>query len=509
MFSIQLDRSSTLPIYLQIRNSIREMIVNRTLPAGYRLPPERKLADELGVNRSTVLNAYRELKADGLIDSRVGQGTVVTFLPSAGTGTNYQTPEALPWRQYYSMGTLRTGDSLARDIMELANRRDVISFAAGIIASGNDPADMLPEIQSELLRDHGHTILQHTSTEGLYRFRESLCEMMKSRKISVSPEEVMVLSGSQQGLDYACRMLLDEGDVVFVEEPTYFCALQIFKALGARVVGVPTDKHGMRTDALEALLARYKPKMIYTMPTFQNPSGRVMSMERRLQLLQLAYTYRIPILEDDAYYELRYEGNTLPPLKALDQFGYVIYLSTFSKVLFQGFRLGWVAAPRQVIHQFSLMKQVTDLHSSSLAQWTMDALLRKGMLEAHIQKVRQVNRNRRDTMVEALNKCKLPGVAWEHPEGGLYVWCEIPAHVSLSRLVAKAAEHGVAFVPGEVFYPGGQGSNHIRLNFSLPGPDQIKTGVSRLMQALEEVSAEKRWGLKECSAGDHEIKPII
>lgn len=312
----------------------------------------------------------------------------------------------MQWRQFFSEFADRTNEPLLRDLMELANSEDVISFAAGITPPELYPEETLQNILGRIIEECGLTVLLHTPTEGHYPLRESISRLLGKRNITVSPEETLVLAGSQQGLDLAARAFIDSGDTIIVEEPSFFCALQAFKAAGARLIGVPADENGMRVDLLESLFARYKPKFIYTMPTFQNPSGVVMDLERRHQLLELAYRYQVPILEDDPYGELRYEGEPLPSLKALDRFGYVMYLSTFSKILFPGLRLGWIAALRPVIRQFTLIKQMTDLHSNSLSQYLLDSVLREGILERHIKTVSKEYARRRDIMFPSPDKIK-------------------------------------------------------------------------------------------------------
>ncbi len=487
---ISIDRNSYTPVYLQIRNQIREMILTGALPAAFRLPPERKLAETLGVNRSTVVNAYRELEADGLIESHVGRGTSVQLRVLPEGSSERRTVNPIPWRQFLSGQTVRMQEPLLRDLMELVNREDVISFAAGIPAPELYPVEALQEIQNQLLKDYGRIALQHSPTEGQYPLRETISQFMKYRGISAPPEEVMILSGSQQGLDLAARVFLDPGDVIVVEEPSFFSALQVFRAAGARVMGVPVDEGGMRLEVLEPLLMRTKPKLIYTLPTFQNPSGVTMGLERRVRLLELAYRYQVPVLEDDPYGELRYEGGAVPPLKALDQYGYVIYLSTFSKILFPGLRVGWLAATRPVVRQFALAKQLVDLHSGSLSQQLLDRFARQGLLLSHLQTVRQDYLSRRNIMLEALEQNTPPGFSWNRPEGGLYLWCRLPERIASSRLMARAADRRVSFVPGEAFHQNGQGQNFIRLNYTFPPPGRIREGVARLMEAVRETLAE-------------------
>lgn len=509
---LKIDRTGATPIYLQISSSLRELILAGTLPAGYKLPPERKLAEQLQVNRSTVLNAYRELKANGLVDSHIGQGTSVTHgsLPDEtgheGAGDSNTAIPLLPWEQLFSESSLRYQDTTVCDLLRLSGSNGMILFAAGVTVPGIDSIEALQRIQKEVLEHHGHTAVQHIPTEGFYPLRESISLLMKERGITASPEDTMVLSGSQQGLDLAARIFLDPGDIVFVEEPTFFSAFHIFKAAGARIIGVPTDKDGMRTDILAMLLNRFKPKLIYSIPDFQNPAGIVMSLERRRQLLSLACKNQVIILEDDPYGRLRYEGSSLPPLKALDRYGHVLYLSTFSKLLFPGFRVGWLTAPKQVLYRFILLKQMADLHTSSLPQLIFDRFIREGLLEGHLKIANAENQRRRNVMLAELDAAGLEGMSWNKPEGGLYLWCRLPEGMHQSRLLARAVENGVSFVPGNTFYPGNPAGNFIRLNFTYPAPEQIKEGVKRLARALEDTRREQK---RNSSAAENLLGPIL
>jgi DNA-binding transcriptional MocR family regulator len=510
--NIQLDRTSTTPIYLQISNNIRDMILAGTLAAGTRLPPERKLAEQLQVNRSTVLNAYRELKANNLADSHIGQGTSViegkldgAFKQEGMADENTPIP-SMPWEQIFSESSLRSQDTTVRDLLRLSGNSGMILFAAGVTVPGIDSLDALQRIQTEVLRQYGHTAVQHIPSEGFYPLRESICTLMHERGICANAEDTVVLSGSQQGLDLAARIFLDPGDVVLVEEPSFFSAFHIFRAAGARVIGVPTDRDGMRTDILAGLLERYKPKLIYTIPDFQNPAGFVMSLERRKNLLSLAYKHQTVILEDDPYGRLRYEGNSLPPLKALDKFGHVVYLSTFSKLLFPGFRVGWLTAPQAVIHRFVLLKQMADLHTSSLPQLIFDRFIREGLLEKHLVIANGENCRRRDTMLEALHSAEIEGLNWNTPEGGLYLWCRIPGNILQARLLTRSVENGVSFVPGNTFFPGTPSGNYIRLNFTYPAPEQIVEGVKRLSGAWEDVLKEQK---RYTAVSKSELGPIV
>ncbi|MCX8129066.1 MAG: PLP-dependent aminotransferase family protein [Clostridia bacterium] len=503
--NIKIDRDSKIPVYIQIRDQIRSMILDNSLTAGCILPPERKLADSMGINRSTVLNAYRELKADGLVDSHVGKGTIVLSHLSQ-VSNEYGVYEPPVWRQFFSQMAERSGGPLLRELLEAANRDDVISFAAGISSYETDPVEALRGIEAELSEQPGHFALKHTPTEGFSGLRESIAGLMQKKGIGCTAEEVLVLSGSQQGIDLAARVFIDPGDVVIVEEPSFFCALQIFQAVGARVIGIPVDYNGMRVDLLEQALQRYRPKFIYTMPTYQNPSGVSMSLERRKALIELAYRKKTLILEDDPYGELRFEGGRIPTLKELDKYGYIIYLSTFSKILFPGIRIGWMVAPKPVISQFSMVKQMSDLHANSISQWLVDRFIRSGLLEPHLKKICCEYREKRDIMIDALLEYPQEELVWNKPLGGFYLWCRLPEEIPHSSLLAKAAENGVVYVPGTTFYIGARGGNYIRLNYTYPDKDSIRPGIQRLCKSITEtlsgITNSKKLKLIE-------IRPIV
>lgn len=503
--NIIIDRNDDMAIYLQIRNQIRTMIFNGSLPAGSILPPERKLADSLGVNRSTVLTAYRELKSDGLVDSHVGKGTVVLAHLTEVTDS-YQAIQPPMWRQYFNQTAERLSDPLLRNILQIANRNDIISFAAGISGYETDPVQALAGIEDELLKQPNHFALKHTPSEGFYSLRENISKLMEKRGAACPPEEILVLSGSQQGIDIAARVFIDQGDVVIVEEPSFFSALQIFQSAGARVIGIPVDENGMRIDLLEQALQRYRPKFIYTIPTYQNPSGISMSVERRKNLIELAYRKKVVILEDDPYGELRFEGSRLPTLKELDKYGYVIYFSTFSKIMFPGIRIGWMAAPKPVIHQFTMAKQLEDLHANSISQWIVNRFLASGKLDEHIKYICSENRIKRDIMIDALMDKPIEGLEWNKPHGGFYIWCKLPEGVPYSLLLAKASEKGVAYVPGNTFYMGGRGENYLRLNYTYPPKEKIAEGVIKLKEAINEtVGSSKKYRKQDFE----DIKPIV
>lgn len=483
---IRIDRSNPTPIYRQITAHLREMILSGELPAGFKLPPERHLAAALRLNRTTVLNAYRELKAEGLIGAHVGRGTAV--LPRRFTGIDRDDDAAarLPWEQLAGAGASREESSL-RDLLEMTERRDMISLSIGLPARELIPLDLVRVVQAKLIDAVGPELLLHSPTEGVTALREAITRFVTARGISCSRAEVLVTSGSQQGLDLVVRALVEPGDLILVEEPTYFGALRVFRSAHARLAGIPMDAEGMRTDVLESHLSRSRPRLIYTLPTFQNPSGTVMSLARRRELLELAVRYQVPVLEDDPYFDLRYDGRPVPPLKALDKHGHVIYLSSFSKALFPGLRLGFLVADRQAVRRLALVKQSVDLHSNTLGQWTIQRFIDDGHYDAHLRRIRDAYRLKRDKMGEALQEESPPAVRWEIPEDGFYYWCSIPAPVQVGKLLAAAAGERVAFLPGSVCFANEPPGNFVRLNFSHPSASEIAAGVASLMKAMRQL----------------------
>jgi len=503
---VTINRETDTPVYMQIFEQVRRQIISGEILPGFRLPPERKLAESLGVNRTTVLNAYRELKAEGLVGSRVGQGTIVlSYLQDELTMAGDKLPEP-SWNQIFSTYSNGIDSHIVKDLLTLASRKDVISFATGIASPETGPIEALEGIEQELVSQKEYKALLHSPTEGFTSLRQAICGLMQKRGVYCQFDEVMLVSGSQQGIDLAARIMLDPGDIVVVEEPSFFPAMQAFKAIGARIVAIPIDDKGMRVDLLEQLLQRYRPKLIYTIPNFHNPSGTEMELERRRRLVELAYKYRVLILEDDAYGDLCYEGHPLPSLKSMDNRGYVIYLSTFSKTIYSGLRLGWMAANKKAVKRFAAAKQIMDLHASSVSQCIVERFILNGGLDRHIPNICKEYRIKRDAMYDALVKYAPVDLIWNRPRGGYYIWCKLPKNVPASKLVAKAAERKVVFVPGTAFFTADQGDDCIRLNFTFVPLRDISSGIQRLCEAMQELIDNY-----DDFAGDvtMEINPIV
>jgi DNA-binding transcriptional MocR family regulator len=331
--------------------------------------------------------------------------------------------------------------------------------------------------------------------------------------MAVDVQNILILSGSTQGIGLIARFLLNPGDEVVVEVPTYLGAIQTFRALGARVIGIPTDSDGMRVDLLESILARRQPRFIYTLPTFQNPTGAVLSPERRRRLLLLARRYQIPVLEDDPYSEIYFEKNAgdgkIPqPLKSLDNHQNVLYLSTFSKILAPGLRVAWLAAPEPVIERLSLHKQIFDLNTNALGQWIVSEFLQHGLLDHHLEEMRAVYRHKRDVMLQAIHDYWPDGARVNRPQGGFHLWCRLPGEMRARTLLREAANEQVAFVIGEPFHVDGGGHHYIRLSYSSADEEHIIEGIRRIGNAMRRL-LQKRGPLDHPEQTHIERLPMV
>ncbi len=400
-----------------------------------------------------------------------------------------------PWDHRYAQRTQRMGSSAIRELLKLTEKPDIISFAGGLPAPEVFPVEQFQEACKSVLQDYGAQALQYGTTEGYLPLREQIARHSARYGIEVTPDNILITSGSQQALDLLGKIFINPGDRILVESPTYLGALQAWNAYGAEYISVPVDKSGMNTDALEEAL-RTGPKFIYVLPNFQNPSGVTLSLSRRQRLIDLADQYGVPIIEDDPYGQLRYEGEHLPSVVLLDHrfrdntnaafSGNVIYLSTFSKILAPGIRLAWVIAPREVIQKLVQAKQGADLHTATFNQIVAHEVSRGGFLDEHIRLIRDTYRERRDVMLAAMDRFFPPEVDWTHPEGGLFLWGTLPSYLSSAEVLKAAVERKVAFVPGEPFHPNGGGHNTMRINFSNATPDKISEGIRRLGEVIQE-----------------------
>lgn len=387
------------------------------------------------------------------------------------------------------MEVVRASD--IRELLKLTSRPSVISFAGGLPAAELFPAAKIAEAARRVLIEHGARALQYSTTEGHPPLRAFVAERMNRLwGTGYANDEVMITTGSQQALDLTGKLLLDDGDEVLCESPTYLGAISAWNVFRPRWVEVPTDDDGMDPTALEQLLDRCRrPKLVYVVPNFQNPSGRTWSFARRRRLADIAKRRGVPVVEDNPYGEVRFEGEHLPAIASLPEAGTVISLGTFSKVFCPGMRLAWVAAERNLLAKLTILKQGADLHTSTLDQMILAEYLASHDLDADIRRVASAYRERRHAMIRALEREMPEGARFSRPQGGLFLWVELPEAVDTRALLADALQHEVAFVPGDSFFPSRGGRNAMRLNFSAMPPDRIEEGIRRLGGMVREALA--------------------
>jgi 2-aminoadipate transaminase len=377
--------------------------------------------------------------------------------------------------------------STIREILKVTAQPEIISFAGGLPAPELFPVEAVRAAADEVLTHSGREALQYGRSEGFPELREWIAEEMKRRGMRASATEVLVTNGSQQVLDLAAKLFLNAGDVVLTENPTYLAAIQAFQTFEARFVPVPTDDQGLIPETLPELIRQHQPKFLYTIPNFQNPTGVTLPAARRELLARVAAEHGLTILEDDPYGKLRYRGTDIPPVKHWDEAGQVIYASTFSKTVAPGLRLGWVAAPPEEFSRMLILKQASDLHTSSFDQRVAYSYLTHNDQTAHLERIRRAYGERFATM-DATLRAEMPaGYEWTHPEGGMFLWVTGPAQLDGMALLEQAIKRQVAFVPGRDFFPAEGGANYLRLNFSNSAPAQIREGIHRLAKLCREL----------------------
>lgn len=379
--------------------------------------------------------------------------------------------------------------SAMRDLMAVTARPEVISLAGGLPDTSTFPPQTFAAQMTRIAQESAAEALQYGPTEGFAETVDCIVEVMGAEGMLPDPEDVIVTTGGQQAIDLLCKTLVDPGDAVICEAPTYPGAIPVFCSYQADTIQIETDSEGMRIDDLEATLERLdeegrRPKFVYSVPTFQNPAGVTMSLDRRRRLVELARSRELLVVEDNPYGLLRYAGEPLPPLYQLDGGDFVVYIGTFSKILSPGIRLGWAVAPPPVMEKVVIGKQASDLCTSTLTQYFVREYFDGGQWQQYVESLADIYRSRRDAMLEALQRYFPPQASWTEPEGGLFVWATLPLYIDTSDLLAKALREDVAFVPGQAAYVDGRGRSSMRLNFSAGDEDEIREGIRRIGEVI-------------------------
>lgn len=493
---IPLDRESLTPLYRQIEGFLKEEIISGGLQVDTKLPSTRELASNLGVNRITVSNAYAELEAEGLVYSRLGSGTYISptlenFRRIGGAKDDH--PEWPLWQQkIIRKSRLPMQIKMSDYERPVTFPEGLISFAGGVGSDELFPTEDFRKALQEVLRRDKHKAVGYGEREGHRPLRVTVSHILGSQGVFTRPEDILITSGSHQALALVSSLILRPDDVVLVEDPTYATAVDLFFSIGAQIIGVPVDEHGMQIELVEDHLRTSHPGLIYTIPNFQNPTGACMSGDRRRQLVQLAENYNIPILEDDYVGDLRYEGRAQPALKALDPRGCVIHCGTFSKMVMPGLRLGYLVASGPIYNQLVHWKRIHDLAASDLIQRALNAYISVGRYEANLRRARRIYRRKRDAMLNALTRQMPDGSNWRCPQGGLFVWLKLPNGITARDLYPISLEEKVEFMPGSFFFVDRRDDQHIRLNFAMSPMESIEEGISRLGRAIVRCNARQK-----------------
>jgi len=491
MLLINLERPSRVPLHTQIVERIRGTIADRTLRPGERLPSTRRLADTLGVHRSTVATAYQQLWSLGFIDLRpCSRPTVRERMELAGR-SDPAGPGRLDWRAVTSPGT---NEILGRHraLPPYGTRRtgsDLISFASLDMDRRLFPIDHFRACVSKVLAKKGEDLLGYGDPAGYLPLREQVAHRMQQHGVSVEADEVLLTNGSQQGIDLTFRMVAAPGRSVAFESPTYNYMLPLLRFYGLKPLPISLGPDGMDLSALEKAIRGERPALIYSMPSFQNPSGVCTSQAHREELLALCEEHRIPLVEDGFEEEMQYSGRVVLPVKSIDRHRLVIYCGTFSKVLFPGVRIGWIAADRGCIERLTAIRRFGEVAPSSILQAAMFEFVRDGSYDRHVSKMHRVFRKRMQVALGALReKVSREWAEWTEPDGGYLIWLKLRTPAGrITNLDSRLAAHGVRVAPGRHFFCDETDGNYVRLSISTLDEDEIRSGVARLAVALQEV----------------------
>lgn len=517
---LHLSKEKGEPLYVQLRDCLEESIQSGRIPLQAKLPTNRQLADLLRIDRSTVTRALGELASSGLIESHVGRGTFVKSRMSAESNVAERKSgsERINWTAKFSRASRITAELLSKQ-PPVSEGDHLISFSGGSPASESFPYDELNVILNSLTTGKStNQLFDYSPAEGDALLREQVKAYLQGQGINVDDDELLILSGSQQGIDLVANSFVDQGDEVIIEQPTYFWALCNFRARQARLLPVAVDDDGMVVEEVENLLQRHDPKLIYVIPDFQNPTGVCLSLARRHRLIELANRHGVPIYEDNFAGELCYEQKGLPSLRSLPNAeAVVVHQGTFSKALCPGLRIGWLVAPPEVISRIRMAKRANDLSTNSMAQVVLANYLKDGLYASHLKRVKVENRRRRDAMLRAMRKhmpvvVRADGAELEPlalaesivltvPRGGLFVWAKLPDGLSARELLELAEREGVTFSPGDLFFPNNHRAEFFRMCFIQNDEEAIERGIERLGRAVRLLFAKALRAKAQTDAG--------
>lgn len=493
--NISINRKAHTPVYAQIRNDIRQRILSGELASGFKLPAERTLAADIGVHRNTVVKAYEELISEDLIKSSISpRGYFVTYSQPAdfkrgGSFTSRKYPGALNFmlkEEYLQMDNLFNklfyGNGVDSPNVPL------ISMAADVITPDLYPRKQLNQILNELSEKGRFDWCDFAPSQGLPQLIHSIQSLLERRHIHASSKEIQIVGESYEALQFAARIFLSARDTIICEEPISPDMLQVLQSLDLNVITIPMDENGMQTEYLEGLIVKYRPRMIYTIPTFHFPTNTIMSLSRRYELLELSYKYDIPIVEEDCDSVLRYEGVPIPSLKSLDTMGNVIYVNSFIATICPGVRVGYMVAPEKTVNRLAMLMENSRIFVNPIGQYLVSEFIRRGYIYDQIDTLCDFGRKNRDCFCSALTAHSEIAYRFQIPKGGTSLWCRLDEDINPQALLYKAHELGISYMPGDLFFPFmNKGDNYLRLCYGSVTESQIHEGVDRLSAAIAAV----------------------
>lgn len=480
---INVNKNSKTPFHLQIALQLKTKIIQGEIMDGFPLPSEREMAKMIDVHRNTVTKAYNELKADGLALSRQGFGYMITYKDGNNEMASNK-PKNVNWPNLIKDEYL-DGEKTFDDLFSKSYGAKNISFAGGMASPDVYSKTDIVEVISEIILEGRESSYFYTPYQGDPGLRQQLSAFMRSKGVFIKASEIQVFSETNQALDFLVTLLLNPGDKVILEEPVSPDIYRPIELAGAKIITVPLDENGMICENLEPLLEKHNPKFIYVNSSYHDPTGVILSLDRRKKLLELSYKYRVPIIEDDAASEICLDGPKLPSIKSLDQGNNVIYIYSFSLTFIPGIGIAFLAAPKSVIKSMSYLVSLRLISLDWMYQKLLKLYLSKGIYQKRILEFNLEYRKKRDLMCVWLDKWKPLGVSYRMPNGGVYIWCNLPDCVNIKKFTKDAARAGISFIPGEIFSLGkNKGYNQIRLNYSYPSCLQVNEGMAELHKLL-------------------------
>lgn len=477
---VKTNQNSRTPLYVQIVNQLKEMIIREELPGGFVMPSERNMAQTLGVHRNTIVRAYNELKADGYIDSSERKGYIVVSGESQAANTKVK--RNLTW------SNLIKNEYINRRIETQYNgwmrRNSKYSFVGDIFAAENYGKYDLLNILAEISEENPEKFFGVSHRQGFPELKKVIIDFVASKGINTKASEIQIVSETFQAIEYIAHLLIEKGDTIIIEEPVCPEIIRIFLSLGADIKTIGIDTDGVITDTLEPLIVKYKPKLIYVNPDFQNPTGTVMSLDRRKVLLEAAYKYQIPIIEEDVCSELRFEGRRIPSLKALDKHDLVIYLYSFYYTIPSGIRVAFVIGDKDLISDLSSIISSRIVCADSISQLILTKYMESGLYKKNLDRICSDNKKKLDIMASGIGNVN--DISFNIPCGGVNLWCRISNEVDFQKLMYETSERGVTFMPSNVFFlNGSKGDNYIRLNYSFSTEAEITEGMKLLVESIK------------------------